>query len=183
MDWGIVSIAEAKLIGKRGKTIKERFFGTTKGETERKRYDMNRKKLTSCEELVMKIVWDAAEELSLMDVVYRVNEIHHKAWKPQTVSTFLARLVSKQYLRHYRQGRVFYYQVLIPLEEYTARLTNDFVEIWGHGNADEFLKDLMRIRPLRAEEIEKIKILLVNESTKQWCNETIPIMQHQHKCR
>ena len=49
--------------------------------------------LTDCEQLVMKTVWDAEEELSLMEIMQRVNDRYHKDWKPQTVSTFLARLV------------------------------------------------------------------------------------------
>lgn len=127
---------------------------------------MEYEKLTNCEELVMKILWDADEELSLMEVVKRVNDKHHRNWKPQTVSTFLARLVLKQYLRHYRQGRVFYYQILVPLDRYMSHIINENVEFWHHGNADEFLRSLLKIRPLRLEEIERIKILLVNAGTK-----------------
>ena len=44
--------------------------------------------LTDCEQLVMKTVWDAEEELSLMEIMQRVNDRYHKDWKPQTVSTF-----------------------------------------------------------------------------------------------
>ena len=118
---------------------------------------MTHEPLTDCEQLVMKTVWDAEEELSLMEIMQRVNDKYHKKWKPQTVSTFLARLVRKGYLRHYRQGRVFFYQILVPLEEYKAQLTNDYVNFWCHGNADEFLHALIHERSLRSEEIEKIR--------------------------
>lgn len=103
-------------------------------------------KLTECEELVMKTVWDAGEELSLTEIMQRVNENYHKEWKPQTVSTFLGRLVRKGYLRHYRQGRVFFYQILIPLEEYKGQQAQEFVEFWHHNNADDFLRSLMAAR-------------------------------------
>ena len=39
--------------------------------------------LTDCEQLVMKTVWDAEEELSLMEIMQRVNDRYHKDWKPQ----------------------------------------------------------------------------------------------------
>ena len=120
---------------------------------------MTLENLTDCEQLVMKTVWDAAEELSLMEIMQRVNDKYHKKWKPQTVSTFLARLVKKGYLRHYRQGRVFFYQILISLEDYKGHLTNDYVEFWYRDNAGEFLDSLMQERPLRTDEIEKIKAL------------------------
>ncbi len=116
--------------------------------------------LTDCEQLVMKTVWDAEEELSLMEIMQRVNDKYHKDWKPQTVSTFLARLVRKGYLRHYRQGRVFFYQILIPLDEYKGQLTNDYVDFWNHNNADEFLCALAQGRPLRQDEIERIHTLI-----------------------
>ena len=100
---------------------------------------MTLENLTDCEQLVMKTVWDSEEELSLMEIMQRVNDKYHKEWKPQTVSTFLARLVRKGYLRHYRQGRVFFYQILVPLDEYKGQLTSDYVTFWNHDNADEFL--------------------------------------------
>lgn len=114
-------------------------------------------KLTECEELVMKTVWDAEEELSLMEIMDRVNTKYDKDWKPQTVSTFLARLVSKGYLQHYRQSRQFFYKILIPLEEYKGRITNEYIEFWNHGNADEFLCALMKERNLRKDEVDRIR--------------------------
>ena len=116
--------------------------------------------MTDCEQLVMKTVWDADEELSLMEITQRVNGKYHKTWALQTVSTFLARLVKKGYLRSSRQGRVFFYQIQIPLEEYKARMTNEYVNFWNHGNADEFLCALVHERSLRSDEIERIKALI-----------------------
>ena len=121
---------------------------------------MTLENLTDCEQLVMKTVWDAADELSLMEIMQRVNDKYHKNWKPQTVSTFLARLVRKGYLRHYRQGRVFFYKILVPLEEYKGQLTNDYVDFWCSGKADEFLSALIQERPLRQEEIAAIKEMI-----------------------
>ena len=92
-------------------------------------------KLTDCEQLVMKTVWDADEELSLMEIMQKVNDKYHKEWKPQTVSTFLARLVRKGYVQHYRQGRVFLYQILVPIEEYRTQLAREFDEFWFYDSA------------------------------------------------
>lgn len=121
---------------------------------------MNIEKLTTCEELVMKVVWEADEEMSLMEIMDRVNAKYKKDWKPQTVSTFLARIVRKEYLRSYRSGRQFYYTILIPLESYIGHITNEYVKFWNHGNADEFLCALVSERKLRTEEIQKINCFL-----------------------
>lgn len=122
---------------------------------------MTFERLTDCEQLVMKTVWDADEELSLAEIMRRVNTKYHKQWKSQTVSTFLSRLVTKGYLRHYRQGRVFLYQILVLPDEYKSQLTSDYVNFWNHNNADEFLCALAKARPLRQDEIERIKKIIL----------------------
>ena len=98
--------------------------------------------LTNCEELVMKTVWDAERELSLADVTRRVNETYHKEWKPQTVSTFLARLVRKGYLENHREGRGFYYQILVQQKDYLDEMAERFAEFWKQENVDVFLAAL-----------------------------------------
>lgn len=117
-------------------------------------------KLTTCEELVMKTIWDASEELSMMDIMQRINDKYCKEWKSQTVSTFLARLVQKGYLQSYRKGRVFFYRALVPLEEYRGQQAKEFVEFWHHNNADEFLRSLMAARELRVKETARIRKLI-----------------------
>ena len=103
---------------------------------------MELQSLTNCEKLVMKTVWDAEQELELADITQRVNELYDKEWKPQTVSTFLARLVKKGYLKHYRKGRVFYYQILIPQKDYLGEMAGQFLEFWKRENVDIFLAAL-----------------------------------------
>lgn len=102
--------------------------------------------LTECEEMVMKTVWDAGEELGLTDITQRVNETYHKEWKSQTVSTFLARLVRKGYLQHYRKGRIFLYQILVEQEDYVGEMAERFVEFWHRGDREEFLEMLKKGR-------------------------------------
>ncbi len=105
---------------------------------------MEYQSLTNCEEVVMKIVWDAEKELDLSGVTQRVNETYHKEWKPQTVSTFLARLVKKGYLKHYRQGRVFFYQILVSQTDYLENMAKQFLQFWKQENVDIFLEALKK---------------------------------------
>lgn len=95
--------------------------------------------LTDCELLVMKILWDAEKELGLSEVTQRANETYQREWKLQTVSTFLTRLVNKSYLESYRQGRVFYYRILVPETDYVKELAQDFIAFWGWDNMEIFL--------------------------------------------
>ena len=56
---------------------------------------MNAKQLTAAETIVMKCIWDADHEMSLAEIVKNANEGYGKEWKPQTVSTYLAKLCLK----------------------------------------------------------------------------------------
>ena len=95
--------------------------------------------LTDCELLVMKTLWDAEKELGLSEVTQRANETYQRDWKLQTVSTFLTRLENKSYLESYRQGRVFYYRILVPETDYVKELAQDFIAFWGWDNMEIFL--------------------------------------------
>lgn len=116
--------------------------------------------LTECEQLVMKVIWESEEELTLPDIVKGVNERFGKSWKPQTVSTFLARLVRKNFLTSYRSGRTFFYQPLVSEKDYGDRMIKRCVEFWGNNNAGELLCALHDKRALREDEIVKIKELI-----------------------
>ena len=66
---------------------------------------MDTNDISACEKLVMKVIWDSTEELALQEVMDGVNHENGKNWKPQTVSTFLSRLVKKGFLNMY-QGQI-----------------------------------------------------------------------------
>lgn len=116
--------------------------------------------LTECEQLVMKVIWSSKEELTLPDIVKNVNETYGRDWKPQTVSTFLARLVRKNFLNSYRSGRTFYYQPLVSEKDYGNKMINNCVRFWSNNNAGDLLCSLHEGRKLRADEVEKIKGLI-----------------------
>lgn len=79
---------------------------------------MKIEKLTESEEIVMRAIWDCRKEPVLSDIVERVNSVYGKNWKPQTVSTFLAKLVRKKYLKLQRNGKIYTYKILIREDAY-----------------------------------------------------------------
>ena len=83
---------------------------------------MKIEKLTESEELVMKAIWDRNKEPVLSDVVDRVTDYYGKDWKPQTVSTFLSKLVQKKYLKLCRNGKIYTYKILISEKDYKQNL-------------------------------------------------------------
>ena len=98
--------------------------------------------LTKSEELVMKAIWDCKKEPVLSDVVDWVNGSYGKDWRPQTVSTFLAKLVRKNYLQMQRDGKIYTYKVLIPEKSYREKLCNQLVSFWYGDDLNNLVKEL-----------------------------------------
>lgn len=125
--------------------------------TERKE-SMNH--LTECEKQVMKCVWRADRDLTMMEIVEIVNKEFDKSWKPQTISTFLSRLVKKDFLDMYRKGRQFYYHSLIQEKSYSQHVVNENVKFWFDGDASKLIEAVRDERSLSKEEIENIKKII-----------------------
>lgn len=116
--------------------------------------------MTDCEVLVMKTVWDSEELLALRDVTAQVNQTYNKSWKPQTVSTFLARLVKKGFLTMERKGRQFYYYPVVSEEDYSKKEIVKCVDFWSDGKIDSLVAAFSQERGLTEDEAERIKKLL-----------------------
>lgn len=103
------------------------------------------RKLPESEELVMMVVWDAKEAPNLEETMAKVNERYGKSWRPQTVSTFLARLRKKGFLSAYRKGRYTYYVPEVPKQEYRKLVVRKLVRNIYAGDSAELIEDLMQI--------------------------------------
>ena len=114
-------------------------------------------KLTDCEELVMKCVWDAGKDLSLVETMALLKDNYGKNWKRQTISTFLLHLIQKGFLTSYRVGRVFYYHQEIDLESFRRQQTEDFLKFWYDGSVQTLFSNLQEQGMLKEEEKEIIQ--------------------------
>nr|DAD83813.1 MAG TPA: Penicillinase repressor [Myoviridae sp. ctJfU3] len=94
-------------------------------------------RLPECEELVMSIIWGSETPQSLKRILVDVNARYGKEWKPQTVSTFLCRLVKKGFLSTYQKGRYCYYVPQIRKEEYCESQLLRIVDLFLGGKAKE----------------------------------------------
>lgn len=84
--------------------------------------------LTNAEMLVMGIIWDNPERMMVLsEIVEAVNDRWGKDWKPQTVSTYLAHLVQKEFLRMHRNGKIYTYE---PLREKDDIMREEIIRLW-----------------------------------------------------
>lgn len=118
---------------------------------------MKREDLTPSETLIMKCIWDAEEELSLSQILEDANNKYEKDWKSQTVSTFLAKLVQKEYIRMKREGRKITYEILISEDEYKTLQADKFVAFWNKGSVGQFLTAFYREKKITKKEIEELR--------------------------
>lgn len=112
--------------------------------------------ISACERLVMKTIWDSPEELALQQIMDRVNGDNGKSWKPQTVSTFLARLVRKGFLTSYRKGRYSYYQPVVSKEDFWKATMSENAHFFAQGDIAEMACHLCQDM-LSKEDVEKLK--------------------------
>lgn len=103
---------------------------------------MQIKKLTEGEEMVMKAVWDCRKEPVLSEVLERVNDVYGKDWKPQTVSTFMAKLVQKNYLKLQRNGKTYTYKVLVKEDVYNKEQLKRLYIFLYKNNKEAVKQDL-----------------------------------------
>lgn len=97
--------------------------------------------LTESEEIVMKSIWDIGDDMCLSQIM-EYTKAYGKDWKSQTVSTFLSKLVLKEFIDPYRKGRYFHYKVLITEKEYKSYKLGRYLTFWNKDDMKSFAEDL-----------------------------------------
>lgn len=124
---------------------------------------MEERHLTECEVVIMKVIWSKGHDVSLSEILEAVNSRYNKNWKPQTVSTFLTRLVKKEFLTMYRQGRAFLYRPMVSELAYGEEQIEKCADLWSNNSADLFISALNKQRKLRKDEVQRIRAILDSE--------------------
>lgn len=121
---------------------------------------MRAKPLTESEKITMKCVWDIGDGARLSRIMTLANDKYGKEWKPQTVSTFLGKLVRKGFVEQYRDGRYFYYRILIDKHTYRTQMIRDDVEFWDDDSLEMYISELFDNKTFTAKERKQLKSLV-----------------------
>lgn len=105
-----------------------------------------KQELTICEAQVMKVLWDSDTELTMPEIMEKANKQYGYDWKPQTVSTFLARLYKKGYIMRVRSSRTFYYSPLKNRREYVEGNLKNILTVWYNGDKDKLIETVRNIK-------------------------------------
>lgn len=118
------------------------------------------KDISGCEKLIMKIIWDAENDLSTMEIITALKERYDKEYARTTVVTFLQRLIEKGFVTTYRKGKMAYAHALKDEKQYVSGLVQEVDEFWFLGDRTKFLNTLYEGRTPSHEEIKKIRKMI-----------------------
>lgn len=123
-------------------------------------FKMSANTITDCELQVMMVIWESEKQLTLPDILERVNEKYAKNWKAPTVSTFLARLVKKEFLSMQRTGRTFIYKSLVDQVKYKENVLQEDLDFWCYSSLADLVKSLSKVRTFSNQEKEEVRKML-----------------------
>jgi BlaI family penicillinase repressor len=117
---------------------------------------MNTNGLSDSELEIMRVIWEEDGKAYLSVLMGRLTAMG-KTWKPNTVLTFLSRLIEKGMLTVEKQGRVNLYVALCKESDYTESLTQSFLRKFFGGDAKSLVASLLRQDRLSADDIAELQ--------------------------
>ena len=103
----------------------------------------------------MKEIWRLARPVTAGEMTSRLAPA--RGWKPQTVSTFLVRLVEKELLNREKREGQNYYAPAVSEEDYRADQTRRFVAEMHGGSVRSLIASLYDDRGISDEELSALK--------------------------
>lgn len=116
--------------------------------------------LSGCETLIMKVIWDAKEDIAVQELIRELAIRFDKNYARTTVVTFLSKMAEKGYVSTYRIGKASYVHAEKSEDEYKRRLLKEQTNFWFGGKPSRLVAALCESQEMSEDEIKKIKELL-----------------------
>lgn len=110
--------------------------------------------MSDAEKKIMEFIWAAGRPVTSREIFKNLPE--GKAWKQNTVITFLVRLMEKRIIKATRIGRANHYEACLTEEEYRNFETKQFINEVYKGSILEFINTLFDNGDLKKEDIEEL---------------------------
>lgn len=106
---------------------------------------------------VMKLIWRdnpvTSEEI--------INELTKKTdWSPQTIKTFITRLVKKEIISYNKSGRTYLYFPLILQNEYIKKENKSFLQKIYDGAVNKLVLNFIEQEDLSVSDIDELQKIL-----------------------
>lgn len=115
---------------------------------------MQVKKIPEAELEIMNLIWNSKEELSSKEISSLLLE--SKGWKTTTVLTLISRLVEKEFLTVYKQGRLSYYKANVEESDYIKLETHSFFKKLHKGSLKNFIVTLHENNDISDDDLDEL---------------------------
>lgn len=114
------------------------------------------REMSETEQEIMEVLWESAPKTltELRDLF--ANE-RGKVWKPQTLATFMSRLVEKELIVWEQQGRARYYSPALTKAEYEGAKAKTMLDTLFKGSLQSFIAALYDGDALSEQDIAEMK--------------------------
>ena len=119
---------------------------------------MNLKRLPDAEFEIMKIIWRSEQPITMRGIINQMGP--SRSWKPQTVLTFLARLIEKKFLSTEKVGNSRNYIPTITEEDYMRIETGGFLSRYRGNSLGSLVRTMYDGEELSSEDIQELKAWL-----------------------
>jgi len=114
-------------------------------------------KITASEGLIMEVLWRADRPMAIEDVR---EALTGETWTDATIRTFLSRLVNKNAVATFKQGRRFLFRPLIDRADYVHAESKSLIDRLFDGHIEPFVAQFSQREDLSAEEIARLRQLI-----------------------
>lgn len=111
-------------------------------------------RISDSEKQIMEYIWTAGRPVTTSEIIRHLPE--EKAWKQNTVVTFLARLMEKGILKATRIGKANHYEPCVTEQEYRNFETKQFIKDVHKGSVLGFINALCDNGDLTKQDIESL---------------------------
>ena len=118
------------------------------------------RELSACETLIMKVVWDAKEDIAVQELIVQLKEQYGKDYARTTVVTFLGKMADKGFVSTHRRGKNAFVHAEKNEDAYKSTLMNEETDFWFEGQTDQLLSAVCSKRTVSKEEIQRMRDLL-----------------------
>lgn len=112
--------------------------------------------MSDSEKEIMQIIWSNGGSIFISDLL-NILEKNNKSWKRTTVSTFIKRLIDKEFIKTKKFGNMNKYIAVISENEYLSKQAKSFVNNVFGGSVKNLLSSLYGQEEIASKDIKELQ--------------------------
>lgn len=112
--------------------------------------------MSDSEKEIMQIIWSNGGSIFISDLL-NILEKNNKSWKRTTVSTFIKRLIDKEFIKTQKFGNMNKYIAVISENEYLSNQAKNFVNNVFGGSVKNLLSSLYGQEEIVSKDIKELQ--------------------------